>query len=138
MTVGTVSISYPKGRDLIAKFFPIARTDSSTAKMVLPKDAVIAGVYVIQSTAAVTGAASINVGWTGATTALLNAFSLPTSSVGYAPAGAAAGTVFAAGTKLDTDKTVICTFAPGTSTAGGTGFVKVEYFVPGAGELIDD
>ena len=138
MTFGTVGLSIPKPRDLITKIFPIARTDSSTVKCVLPKDAIVAGVYVIQSAAAVTGAASINVGWSGATTALLNAFSLPTSSVGYSPAGSAAGSVLVAGTKLDTDKQVLCTFAVGTSTAGGTGFVKIEYFVPGAGEQIDD
>lgn len=138
MPIGPVGFSYPKGRDLITKFFPISRTDSSTVKMVLPKDAIVGGVYVIQSAASVTAAASINVGWAGATTALLNAFSLPTASVGYAPAGTAAGTVFVAGTKLDSDKQVLCTFTAGGSTAGGTGYVKVEYFMPGAGENIDD
>lgn len=140
MTVSAsqLSLSYPKPRDGLRKYFRFARTDSSTAKCVLPKGAIIAGVVVTQDAAAVTGAAAINVGWTGATTALLNAFSLPTATVGQASAGAAAGSQLIAGTPLDSDKTVICTYSVGTSTAGGTGFVQILYFMPGPGELIDD
>ena len=136
MTFGPISLSYPKPRELQTKIFPISRTDSSTPKCVIPRDAVIAGVYVIQTAAAVTGAASVNVGWAGATTAILNAFSLPTSSVGYATGGSATGAGVA--TKLTQDQQVIATYSVGTSTAGGTGYVKLEYFVPGAGEAIDD
>lgn len=136
MTFGTVGLSYPKPRELLTKIFPIARTDSSTVKCVLPKDAIIAGVYVLQTAAAVTGAASVNVGWSGATTGILNAFSLPTASVGYSPAGTATGAQV--GVKLTQDQQVIATYSVGTSTAGGTGYVKLEYFVPGPGEAIDD
>ncbi len=136
MTFGPVGLNYPKPRELITRIFPIARTDSSTAKLTLPRDAIIAGVYVLQTAAAVTGAASVSVGWSGATTGILNAFSLPTTSVGYAPAGTATGAQV--GTKLTQDQVVISTYSVGTSTAGGTGYVKIEYFVPGPGEAIDD
>lgn len=138
MPLFQINLSYPKPRSVQFKIVPIARADSSTEKCFLPKDAIVLGVTVIQSTAAVTGAASYNLGWAGATTALLSSFSLPTSSVGEAPAGAAAGSVLIAGTKLDSDKKVIGTYAVGTSTAGGTGFAVIKYFVAGPGELITD
>ena len=136
MTFGPIGVSYPKPRELLTKIFPIARTDSSTVKCFLPRDAIVVGVYVLQTAAAVTGAASVNVGWSGATTGILNAFSLPTSSVGYAPGGTATGAQV--GVKLTQDQQVIATYSVGTSTAGGTGYVKLEYFVPGPGEAIDD
>jgi len=115
---------------------PIARTDSSTPKCVLPKDAVVCGIHVFQAAAAVTGAASYNLGWSGATTALLNAFSLPTSTVGLANSGSATGASFL--TKLDSDKQVIGTFTVGTSSAGGTGYIVIEFFMPGGNEAVDD
>lgn len=136
MTIGTVGLSYPKPRETFAKMIPIARTDSSTVKCVLPKGAVICGIYVIQTAAAVTAAGAFNLGWSGATTALLNAFSMGTTSVGYAVGGTATGS--GVGTKLTEDKAVIATYTVGSSTAGGTGFVKIEYFIPGAGEGVDD
>lgn len=136
MTIGSISLSYPKPRELLTKIFPVARTDSSTAKCVLPKDAIIAGVYVIQTVAASTAAGTFSVGWSGASTAVLNAFSMGTTSVGYSPAGTATGSGVA--TKLTEDKQIICTYTVGSSTAGGTGYVKIEYFVPGPGEAIDD
>lgn len=136
MTIGSISLSYPKPRELLSKIFPVARTDSSTAKCVLPKGAIIAGVYVIQTVAASTAAATFSVGWSGSTTAVLNGFSMGTTSVGYAASGTATGSGVA--TKLDSDKQIICTYTIGSSTAGGTGYVKIEYFVPGPGEAIDD
>jgi hypothetical protein len=38
---------------------------------------------------------------------------------------------------LDSDKQVIATFG-GTSVSGGTGYVIIDYFVPGPGEAVDD
>jgi hypothetical protein len=61
---------------------------------------------------------------------------MPTTSVGYAPGGTATGAQV--GVKLTQDQQVIATYSAGTSTAGGTGYVKIEYFVPGPGEAIDD
>ena len=135
-TAAQVGLSYPKGRDLITKVIPINRTDSSTVKCVIPKDAVIVGLHVYQATNAVTGAASFNLGWAGATTALLNAFSLPTTSVGLVNPGTATGTgVF---TKLTQDQQILGTFTVGTSSAGGTGFVTIEYFIASGNEQVDD
>ena len=131
-----VTLSYPKPRDVQTKVVSIARTDSSTEKCVLPKDAVICGIFVHQTAAAVTAAGAFNLGWSGATTALLNAFSMPTSTVGYAAGGSATGA--SVGTKLDSDKTVITSYTVGSSTAGGTGYVVIQYFVPGPGEGLTD
>lgn len=135
-TSAQVGLSYPKGRDLITKIMKINRSDASTPKMVIPKDAVICSLHVYQDAVAVTGAGAYNLGWAGATTALLNAFSLPTTSVGLANPGAATGTGFM--TKLSQDQMLIGTYTVGTSTAGGTGYVIVEYFIPGGQEQVDD
>ena len=130
-----VGLSYPRPRTLTTRVIRIARTDSSTAKCTIPRDAVIVGVHCYQDTAASTAAATWTVGWSGATTALLNAFSAGTSTVGLTNPGAAVGAgVF---TKLDSDKQIIATFG-GTSTAGGTGYVTIDYFVASAGEAVDD
>lgn len=131
-----VTLSYPKPRDIRVKVVPIARTDSSTEKCVLPKDAVICGIFVHQTAAAVTAAGAFNLGWSGSATALLNAFSMPTSTVGYAAGGSATGA--SVGTKLDSNKTVIASYTVGSSTAGGTGYVVIQYFVPGPGEGLTD
>ncbi len=131
-----VTLSYPKPRDIRVKVVPIARTDSSTEKCVLPKDAVICGIFVHQTVAASTAAGAFNLGWSGATTALLNAFSMPTSTVGFAAGGSATGA--SVGTKLDSDKTVLASYTVGSSTAGGTGYVVIQYFVPGPGEGLTD
>lgn len=138
MAVSNPTLSYPKPRTLQTKIVPIARTDSSTSKCVLPKDAVIVGVRVLQVDNAVTGAGSFVLGWSGATSAILSAFSMATTKVGMAQAGTSIGTVAGAGTKLDSDKQVIATYTVGTSTAGGTGYVFIDYFVAGNGENIDD
>lgn len=128
-----VNMSYPKPRSLLTKIFDFARTDNATEKCVLPKGAVVVDVTVHQQAAAVTNAGAISVGWSGAATALLNAFSLPVSTVGLAKAGAAAGASIL-GTPLDTDKMILATYTVGSSTAGGTGKVIISYFVPGPGE----
>jgi hypothetical protein len=117
------------------KIIAIARTDSTTAKCALPKDAVISSITCYQAVAAGTNAATWTVGWTGATTAVLNAFSAGTTSVGLIHPGLAAGT--AVFTKLDSDKQVFATFG-GTSVSGGTGFVVIDYFIAGPGESVDD
>ena len=135
MAYASPTLSYPKPRSTMQKIIPIARTDSTTAKCVLPKDSVITAVTCYQAVAAGTNAATWTVGWTGATTAVLNAFSAGTTSVGLAHPGVTVGAgVF---TKLDSDKQVFATFG-GTSLSGGTGFVVIEYFIAGPGEGVDD
>ena len=131
-----VNLSYPKARGGLEKIISIARTDSSTEKAWIPKDAVIIGVYVIQSTACDGTTGTISVGFSGGGTEILNAFNASTNDAGYHAAGAAAGSTVIAGTKLTEDKKVIATFTAGDSTAGGDGFVKIEYVVLGGGESI--
>ena len=135
-TPAQVGHYFPKQRDLVTKIVPITRTDSSTAKCSLPKGAVVVGLHVFQAAAAVTGAATFNLGWTGQLTGLVNAFSMGTTSVGLQNPGAQAGSQLF--TKLDSDKKVIATFTPATSTDGGTGYVMIEYFVAGGNEAVDD
>lgn len=129
-----VNLSYPKPRSLQTKVIEIARTDSSTEKCVLPKDAVIVGVHVFQNVAATTAAGAFDLGWTGDTDGILNDFSMATTAVGLVNAGTAAGTGVM--TKLDSDKVVLSTYTVGSSTAGGTGYVIIEYFVTGPGETL--
>lgn len=129
------NLSYPKPRNVLTKIIPIARTDSSTAKCALPKGAVIMGVRCLQTSAAVTNPATWTVGWSGATTAVLNAFSAGTTSVGLALPGVTVGASVM--TVLDSDKQVIATFG-GTSASGGVGYVFIDYFQPGPGEAVDD
>lgn len=135
-TSAQVGLSYPKGRDLITKIVPIARTDSSTVKCVIPKDAVIVGVHVLQVDNAVTAAGSFVLGWAGSTSAILSAFSMATTKVGLVNPGTSAGASLF--TKLDTDKQVLSTYTVGSSTAGGTGYVAIEYFVASGNEAVDD
>ena len=129
-----VNLSYPKPRSLQTKVIGIARTDSSTEKCVLPKHAVIVGVDVFQNVAATTAAGAFDLGWTGDTDGILNDFSMATTAVGLVNAGTAAGTGVM--TKLDSDKVVLSTYTVGSSTAGGTGYVIIEYFVTGPGETL--
>lgn len=132
----TINMSYPKNRSLQQKIIPISRTDSSTLKCVLPKYATITGVHVYQTSNAVTAAGSFSLGWSGATTAIVNAFSMATSSVGLTNVGSAAGSgIFS---PLTEDKQVIASYTVGSSTAGGEGYVTIDFFVPGPGETVTD
>lgn len=132
MPIFNVGLSYPKPREFLVKVVPIARTDSATVKCVIPKDAVIMGAFVHQQAAAVTGAGAFNLGTAAAPTGVLNAFSMPTSSVGFVQGGAAVGSLV--GTKLAADATIQATYTVGSSTAGGTGVVYIVYYFTGPGE----
>ena len=135
-TSAQIGLSYPKPRSVQTKIIPIARTDSSTLKCVLPKNACIVGVHVYQNVNASTAAGSFSLGWSGATTAIINAFSMATTAVGLVNPGTATGSgVFS---PLTEDKAIISTYTVGSSTAGGTGYVTIEYFIPGAQEGVDD
>lgn len=135
-TSSQVGLSYPKGRSLVTKILPIARADSSTVKCVIPKDAVIVDVHVVQTTDAVTGAGSFVLGWSGSTSAILSAFSMATTKVGLVNPGTSAGASLF--TKLDGDKAVLSTYTVGSSTAGGTGYVVLSYFLASGNEGVDD
>lgn len=136
MSYTNPTLSYPKARDTLTKIFPVARTDSATVKCWLPKDAVVCSIHVYQNVDASTAAGTFSVGWSGAASALINGFSMATTAVGLTNPGTATGTSFLS--KLTEDKAVTCTYTVGSSTAGGTGYVILEYFIPGAGEGVDD
>jgi hypothetical protein len=51
-------------------------------------------------------------------------------------AGASAGVSVLS--KLTVDAPVTSTYIVGSSTAGGTGFVIIDFFVAGSGEAVDD
>ena len=127
-----VNQSYPKPRSLQSKVITIARTDNATEKCVLPKGAVVVGIHVNQTVNASTAAGTFDLGWSGDADALVNDFSMATTKVGLVNVGTAVGDSVM--TKLDSDKTIISTYTVGSSTAGGTGFVVIDYFIPGAGE----
>ncbi len=136
MAVANPNLSYPKPRNVLYKIVPIARTDSSTVKCVIPKDSIIIDVEVYQNVNAATAAGSFVLGWAGTTSAILSAFSMATTAVGLVKAGTSMGSgVYQ---RLDSDKAVIATYTVGSSTGGGTGFVKIAYFTPGPGEGVDD
>lgn len=144
MTVanGQVGLSYPKPRGGQEKFFKIFRTDTTASvKAALPKDAIIMGSYIIGGVASNAGtAAQLDVGTTATATELIAAYPLHTAAgEGYNPTGAfAVGS--AMGVKL-TDTTNIYgkyTESGTASSTGGPWIVKLEYFVPGPGEQVDD
>lgn len=131
-----VNQSYPKPRGIITKIVPILRTDSSTAKCVIPKDSIITKVMVNQTSNAATNTGSFVLGWSGTTSALLSAFTMATTKVGLVQPGTAVGS--AVGTKLTANQTVLSTYTVGSSTDGGEGYVIIEYFMPGPGETLTD
>lgn len=131
-----VNLSYPKPRDLLVKSFAVARADNATEKCVLPKHAVIVGVMVHQTVDASTNTGAVTVSCGSDADGILNGFVMATTSVGYVAAGAKAGS--SVGTKLEADSVVKSTYTVGSSTAGGTGYVHIYYFVAPSGETIGD
>lgn len=135
-----VGLYYPKARDTITKFFPIARTDSGTTVGAIPKDAIVVGAYVILSGACDGTTATISLGYSGTAGAFVNAFNVSTADAGYHVVTTKAGSDLVAGTKLTADKQVISTYDAGDSgeTTGSLGYIKIEYIVPGSGEGVTD
>jgi hypothetical protein len=131
-----VTLSYPKPRNLKTKSFAIARTDTGQEKCVLPKDAIVVGVNVLQDVDASTAAGAVTVSCGDDADGILNAFSMATTKVGYVAAGTAYGSSI--GVKLTSDCVVKSTYTVGSSTAGGTGYVFIHYFIAGPGEGLTD
>lgn len=136
MAYANPNLSYPKRRSTMQLVIPVARTDSATQKAWIPKDAVITGVHVLQNVNASTATASFTVGLGSDADGILEAFTMATSKVGLVNAGASAGVEVLA--KQTTDKPVTVSYTVGSSTAGGTGFVIIDFFIAGAGEAVDD
>lgn len=127
-----MSLGYPKPRAPQTISFPLLRTDSATWKCTLPRDAIITGVFVRQTAAATTNPSTFALGWTGALTGVLNAFSLATTSVGFTTSGTTTGAQV--GTKLTQDQRIISTCTPGASDTTSAGVCTLEYIIPGPGE----
>jgi hypothetical protein len=136
MAYSNPNLSYPKRRSTMQLVIPVARTDSATQKAWIPKDAVITGVHVLQNVNAATATSSFTVGLGSDADGILEAFTMATSKVGLVNAGASAGVEVL--TKQTTDKPVTVSYTVGSSTAGGTGFVIIDFFIAGAGEAVDD
>ncbi len=136
MSYTNPTLSYPKRRSTLQLVIPVARTDSATTKAWLPKAAVITGVHVLQSVDASTAAGSFTVGLGSDADGILEAFSMATTKVGLVNAGTSAGVAVLA--KNTADNKVTVTYTVGSSTAGGTGFVVIDFFVAGSGEGVDD
>jgi hypothetical protein len=136
MSYTNPTLSYPKRRSMMQLVIPVARTDSATQKAWLPKDAVVTGVHVLQNVNASTAVATFTVGLGSDADGILETFTMATSKVGLVNAGASAGVSVLS--KLTVDAPVTVTYAVGSSTAGGTGFVMIDFFVAGSGEAVDD
>jgi hypothetical protein len=143
MTVTNVTLSRPSAKQLLTKFVKVLRTDTTAAqRAALPRDAMIVGMNVIgyvASDAATT--AVIGVGSTTAANEYLSGYDVKAAGTGegYSAAGAAAvGNAF--GVRLTADVPLYVKYAEtGTaSTTGGPWYVKIDYFVPGQGDLVDD
>lgn len=132
----TVTFTSPPAVEILEKTVQIKRTDTTAFDaFVLPKNAVIAGAYVMGNTASDAGtAATVSVGSNpGTTNECVAAFSVKTNGAGYYAAGAQAGTSM--GTQLTADTLIKAAYVEsGTaSTAGGPWLVKVEYYIPQQG-----
>jgi hypothetical protein len=136
MSYTNPTLSYPKRRTTMQLVVPVARTDSATTKAWLPKDAVVSGVHVLQNVNAATATASFTVGLGSDADGILEAFTMATAKVGLVNAGTSAGVSVMS--KLTADAPVTVTYTVGSSTAGGTGFVIIDFFVAGPGEAVDD
>ena len=141
LPVGVTSVT-PPSFEIYSKTCLIARTDTTAFDaFVIPKNAIISGVYVTGQTAsdAVTTAV-INVGSNpGTTNEVLAAFDVKGSGKGYFAAGAAAGTQVGvvntgqAGNTTDLKVQAKYGETGGASTTGGPWLVKMEYYFPQQG-----
>jgi hypothetical protein len=136
MAYANPTLSYPKRRSTYQIIIPVLRTDNGTTKAWLPRDAVVSGVHVLQTVNASTATASFTVGLGSDADGILEAFTMATSKVGLVNAGASAGVAVLA--KQTSDLPITVTYTVGSSTAGGTGFVIIDFFVTGPGEAVDD
>ena len=136
MSYTNPNLSYPKRRSTLQLIIAVGRTDSATQKAWLPKDAVVTGVHVLQNVAAATAVATFTVGLGSDVDGILETFTMATTKVGLVNAGTSAGVAVLA--KQSVDAPITVTYAVGSSTAGGTGFVIIDFFVAGSGEAVDD
>ena len=133
----TVTSTTPPAVELLAKTVQVKRTDTTAFDAFwLPKNAVLAGAYVLGLTASDAGTtALIHVGTNpGTTNDVLASFDVKgATGQGYAAAGAKGGT--AMGTQMTADTLMKAVYVEtGTASAtGGPWLVKVEYYIPQQG-----
>ena len=121
-----VTITTPAARDPYVKLGVLEVADGSTgfAAFILPKYAVVIGIYTICTGANATQ--TVNVGFTNGGTVLLNAFA--PNSTGYVAGGAQTGTQV--GVRQTADKVV---YLKASATLTTPVIVKVEYVIPPQG-----
>lgn len=139
LPVGITTVTPPAVETLV-KTFQVARTDTAAFDaVVLPKYAVVSGVYVLGNTASnAATTAVISVGTNpGTTNELLASFDVKgATGSGYHPAGAAAALGIAKQMTADTKFKAIYAETGIASSAGGPWIVKVEYYIPQQGQSL--
>lgn len=133
-----ITLSYPKPRSTQVKMASfVGNVATAQSLMVLPKDAVIAGVYIIGAANATAAATDTTVDVSGGSDAngLVAAYNLETGGLGYNPVAATAGVLV--GTKLAADTTVGATLSAAVAGDAALSWtLKVEYYVTGPGETL--
>lgn len=133
-----VSLSYPKPRSSQVKMASfVGNVATAQELMWLPKDAVIAGVYILGAANATAAATDTTVAVAGGSDAdgIVIAYNLETGGAGYNPVGAQAGALV--GTKLTTDTKVTATLSAAVAGDAALSWtLKIEYFVSGNGETM--
>ena len=132
----TITNTSPPAFELYSKVVQIKRTDTTSFDaFTLPKNAVIAGAYVMGTVASDAGTtATVSVGSNpGTTNECVAAFSVKTNGLGYFNAAAQAGTSVGSQLTADTLMKAKYTETGTASTTGGPWLVKVEYYFPRPG-----
>ena len=132
----TVTSTTPPAVELLAKIVQVKRTDTTAFDAFwLPKNAVVAGAYVMGAVASDAGTtAIIDVGTNpGTADEIVDSFSVKTNGLGYFATGATTGAYM--GTQLTADTLFKAKYTEsGTGSAtGGPWLVKVEYYIPQQG-----
>jgi hypothetical protein len=132
----SVTSTTPPASAVLTKIVQVARTDlTAFDAFVLPKGTVIAGAYVMGTTASDSNtSASISLGSNpGTTNEVIVAFDVKgAGGQGYAAVAAAGGTSM--GAQLTADTLIKAKYTEsGTATTGGPWLVKVEYYNPQQG-----
>lgn len=132
------TLSYPKPRASLVKLASfVGNVATAQELMVLPKDAVIAGVYILGAANATAAATDTTVAVAGGSDAdgIVIAYNLETGGAGYNTVGAQAGVLV--GTKLTADTVVSATLSAAVAGDAALSWtLKIEYYIPGPGESL--
>ena len=132
------TLSYPKPRASLVKLASfVGNVATAQELMVLPKDAVIAGVYILGAANATAAATDTTVAVAGGSDAdgIVIAYNLETGGAGYNTVGAQAGVLV--GTKLTVDTVVSATLSAAVAGDAALSWtLKIEYYIPGPGESL--